>query len=84
MMDRMADVVDNKDKVMQKKQEREYIKQCIEQDEQARINDMNKKVNKRKEQQAINDVLDAQVNAKKQFREGEDKANRSYMKKWTI
>lgn len=49
MMDRMADVVDNKDKIMQKKQEREYIQQCIEQDEQARINDLNKKANKRKE-----------------------------------
>jgi hypothetical protein len=35
MMDRMADVVDNKDKELQKRQEKEYIQQCIELDEAA-------------------------------------------------
>jgi hypothetical protein len=43
-MDKMADVVDNKDKELQKRQEREYIAQCIQQDEQARLNDINKRI----------------------------------------
>lgn len=29
-------------------------------------------------------MLDAQVDAKRQVKEGEDRANRSYMKKWTL
>lgn len=32
-MDKMAEVIDNKDKELQKRQEREYIAQCIQQDE---------------------------------------------------
>ena len=36
----------------------------------------------RREHQQIREVLDAQVNAKKQARENDDMANRAYMKRW--
>ena len=47
MMDKMADVVDNKDKELQKKQEREYIQNCIAEDEANKRNELNKKIQKR-------------------------------------
>lgn len=59
MMDKMADVVDNKDKELQKKQEREYIQNCIAEDEANKRNELNKKIQKRQAQQQINEVLDA-------------------------
>ena len=83
MMDKMADVVDNRDKEMQLKQEREYIAQCIEKDEKDNLNDLNRKMQMREQHRKIREVLDAQVRNKKQVKEGEDRANRSYMKKWT-
>lgn len=82
MMDKMADVVDNRDKELQLKQEREYIAQCIEKDEKDNLNDLNKKMQMREQHRKIREVLDAQVRTKQQIKEGEDRANRSYMKKW--
>ena len=43
-MDSMADVVTNKDKDLEKKQEKEYIQQCIDKDDQAHVADLNKKL----------------------------------------
>ena len=51
MMDKMADVVDNKDKELQKKQEREYIQNCIAEDEANKRQEQNKKIQKRQAQQ---------------------------------
>ena len=48
---KMADVVDNKDKELQKKQEREYIQNCIAEDEANKRNELNKKIQKRQAQQ---------------------------------
>lgn len=81
-MDRMADVVVNKDKEMQKKQEREYIQQCIEKDEQAHLQDINKKQQDRQRAKALNDVLTAQMNEKKLRNDGEHRADMSYMNRW--
>jgi len=44
MLSKMGDVNHNKDKDLERKQEREYIKQCIEKDEQAALQDLNKKL----------------------------------------
>ena len=44
MMDKMADVVDNKDKELQKKQEKAYIENCIAEDEANKQNELNKKL----------------------------------------
>ena len=82
VMDRMADVVVNRDKELQKKQEREYIKQCVEKDEQAHLQDINKKMRDRNRAKEINEALNAQMNEKKLREEGENRANVSYMNKW--
>ena len=42
-MDSMVDVIKDDGKELQLKQEREYIQQCIEKDEQAHLQDINKK-----------------------------------------
>ena len=82
VMDRMADVVTHKDKDLQKKQEREYIQQCIEKDEQAHLQDINKKMQNRNRAKEMNEVLNAQMREKKLKAESENRANVSYMNKW--
>lgn len=78
----MADVVTHKDKDLQKKQERDYIQQCIEKDEQAHLQDINKKMIVRNRAKEMNEVLNAQMREKKLKAEGENRANVSYMHKW--
>lgn len=82
VMDRMGDAVVHRDKEMQKKQEREYIKQCIEKDEQAHLQDINKKMRDRNRAKDINEALTAQMREKKLKQEGENRANVSHMNKW--
>lgn len=43
VMDSMGDVVKDNGKELQLRQEKEYIQQCIEKDEQARLQDINNK-----------------------------------------
>lgn len=42
-MDKMGDMVVNKDKEMQQKQDRDYIAACIAKDDQAFLQDIDKK-----------------------------------------
>jgi hypothetical protein len=56
-MDSMAEVVNNRDKEMERKQERDYIAQSIEKDEQAHVLDLNKKLKARQNAQKMNQVL---------------------------
>ena len=42
-MDSMGEVIRDNDKEMQLKQEKAYIQQCIEKDEQAHLQDIDKK-----------------------------------------
>ena len=53
----MAEVVNNRDKEMERKQERDYIAQSIEKDEQAHVLDLNKKLKARQNAQKMNQVL---------------------------
>jgi len=57
MMDNMADVVKDNGKELQLKQEREYVQQCIEKDEQARLQDINNKQKLRNNHQRLNEQL---------------------------
>lgn len=79
VMDSMADVVTHKDKELERKQEREYIQQCIEKDEQAHLQDLNKKNQARNRAKQLNDVLTQQMNEKRMVREADQKANASFM-----
>lgn len=81
-MDRMADKVDNKDKELMMQQDREYIRLCNEQAAQQKQNEINRKMKARKECMSLKAVYDEQVNAKRLEHERDDKANKSYMKKW--
>ena len=47
IMNRFGDQIVHKDKDMQRKQEREYIQQCIEKDEEAAMQDQRKKIQDR-------------------------------------
>jgi len=57
VMDSMAEVVNNKDKELERKQEREYIQQCIEKDEQSQLYDLDKKNKDRNRAKQMNEVL---------------------------
>lgn len=43
-MDKMGDVIKDNGEELRLKQEKEYIKQCIEKDEQAQLADIDKKM----------------------------------------
>ena len=43
VMDQMGDIVKDNGKELQKKQEREYIQQCIEKDDHAHLQDIDRK-----------------------------------------
>lgn len=57
VMDSMGDVIRHNDKEMMLKQEKEYIQQCIEKDEQAHLQDINRKNKDRLKHQQLNDQL---------------------------
>ena len=82
VMDSMADVVTNKDKELERKQERDYIQQCIDKDEAAHLQDLDKKQRDRNRAKQLNEVLSQQMKEKQMVREGEQKANASFMHRW--
>ena len=57
VMDGMAEVVRDNGKELQLKQEKEYIQQCLEKDEQARLQDIDKKTKQSLKHQQLNQVL---------------------------
>jgi len=78
----MVDVIKDDGKELQLKQEREYIQQCIEKDEQAHLQDIHKKHQSRVKHQMLNETLAAQVREKELRAENDAKANKSYMNRW--
>lgn len=67
IMTRMGDVIQgDKDKKQQIEAEREYIKQCLNRDEQARKQDALAKQMKRQKNLEVKAFLDNQVQVKKQ------------------
>ena len=81
-MDKMGEVIRDNEKEMQLKQEREYIQQCIEKDEQAHLQDINNKHKKRAQHQQLNQVLAGQMREKQMREENDARANKSYMNRW--
>ena len=63
-MDSMAEVVNNKDKEMQMKQDREYIEACIAKDDQAQLQDIEKKRAVRQKHESVKTILAQQVREK--------------------
>ena len=83
-MDNMAEVVGcHKDKEMALKQDRDYIDACIAKDDQAQLGDINKKHMDKKKHQAVKNILDQQVREKQMRQDGENRANRSFMNRWS-
>ena len=78
-MDSMADVVRDNGKELQLKQEKEYIQQCIDKDEKAKLADINNKHKARAKHHALNEVLAHQVREKRAREEEQARANKSYM-----
>ena len=83
VMDSMAEVVVNKDKEMQAKQDRDYIAACIAKDEASALQDIDKKRSMRKKNQSIKDVLAQQVREKEMRKAQEKQANSAFMNQWT-
>ncbi len=81
-MDSMGEVVRDNGKELQMKQEKEYIQQCLEKDERARLQDINTKNKARAKHQQLNDVLANQVREKRMREENDARANKSYMNRW--
>ena len=82
VMDSMGDVVRDNSKQEQLDAEKAYIAQCLEKDEQARLQDINKKNRLRAEHQKLNEALGSQVREKRLREENEARANKSYMNRW--
>lgn len=73
-MDKMADGVNgNKDKLLQKQQEKDYITMCIEADQKAKQQDMMRKRQKYEKDIEVRAVLSNQI-AEKRSKEEADKA----------
>ena len=81
-MDKMGDGIRDNGEEMRLKQEKEYIKQCIERDEQAQLHDINKKHQKKAKHYELNQALAQQVNEKRMREENDARANKSYMHRW--
>lgn len=74
IMDKMADGVNgNKDKLLQKQQEKDYITMCIEADQKAKQQDMMRKRQKYEKDIEVRAVLSNQI-AEKRSKEEADKA----------
>lgn len=82
-MDSMADVVNNKDKEMQLRQDREYIEACIAKDDQAALQDINKKAQGKKKHEQVKQILDQQVREKQLQKDNEIRSNKSFMHRWS-
>ena len=61
VMDSMGDVVRDNGRELQLKQEKEYIQQCLEKDEKARLQDIDKKNRDRQKHERLNQVLATQI-----------------------
>ena len=83
VMDSMAEVVNNKDKEMQMKQDREYIEACIAKDDQAQLQDIEKKRAVRQKHESVKTILAQQVREKQLKKEAEDSSNKAFMNQWT-
>ena len=83
VMDQMGDIVKDNGKELQKKQEREYIQQCIEKDDHAHLQDIDRKNKDRLKHQQLSQALQEQVSAKRMKLDVDARANRSYMHRWT-
>ena len=75
VMDSMGEVIRDNDKEMQLKQEKAYIQQCIEKDEQAHLQDIDKKNKDRLKHQQLNEELTQQVREKQMKRQNDARAN---------
>ena len=82
VMDSMGDVVRDNSKEEDLKAEKAYIEQCLEKDEQARLQDINKKNRLRAEHLKLNEALGSQIREKRLREENEARANKSYMNRW--
>ena len=79
VMDSMGEVIRDNDKELMRKQEKLYIQQCIEKDEQAHLQDIDRKNKERVKHQQLNDDLTQQVREKKMKKESDARANAQYM-----
>lgn len=82
VMDSMGEVIRDNDKELMRKQEKLYIQQCIEKDEQAHLQDIDKKNKERLKHQQLNDDLTLQVREKQLKKESEARTNAQYMNQW--
>lgn len=81
-MEAMGEVIRDNGEEMRLKQEKEYIKQCIEKDEQAQLHDINKKHQIKAKHIELTQALAQQVNEKRLREENDQRANKSYMHRW--
>ena len=58
VMDSMVELVPNKDKEMQAKQDKDYIASCLAKDEQSILQDIDKKRDNRKRHEQVRHILD--------------------------
>ena len=82
VMDSMGDVIRDNEKERMREQERLYIQQCIEKDEKAHLQDIDRKNKDRLRHQQLNDDLTQQVREKQLKKESEARANAQYMNLW--
>ena len=78
-MDSMGEVIRDNDKELMRKQEKLYIQQCIEKDEQAHLQDIDRKNKERLKHQQLNNDLTQQVREKQLKKESDARANAQYM-----
>ena len=79
VMDSMGEVIRDNDKELMRKQEKLYIQQCIEKDEQAHLQDIDRKNKERLKHQQLNNDLTQQVREKQLKKESDARANAQYM-----
>lgn len=81
-MEAMGEVIRDNGEEMRLKQEKEYIKQCIEKDERQQLADINKKNKIKAKHIELTQALAQQVNEKRLREENDQRANKSYMNRW--
>ena len=82
VMDSMGEVIRDNEKERMREQEKLYIQQCIEKDERAHLQDIDRKNKDRLRHQQLNDDLTQQVREKQLKKESEARANQQYMNVW--
>ena len=81
IMSRMGDVEFKNDKELIRRAEQEYIQECLLKDEQARQQDLETKLQRRRKNIEMLHYLETQVSEKKQRKIQESDANRQYIVK---